>query len=130
MKKKNPNISNKNAIAELTRQTGIGISTIRKILYEYNNTGAVKSPNKRKRRLSFTDKIDECDKNAIRRKVHEFYRNKELPTLEKVLKIVNADEDLPNFKRTMFYLLLKELNFVYTTRHRNSILTERNDLII
>lgn len=130
LKKDNQEISNKDAVTQLAEQTGFGITSIKKILSEYKNTGAVTSPNKRKRCLSFREKIDECDKNAIRRKVHGFYINKELPTLNKVLQAVNADEDLPNFKRSTFHLLLKDLNFAYTTRHRNSILTEREDLII
>ncbi|XP_029659120.1 uncharacterized protein LOC115233052 [Formica exsecta] len=56
--------------------------------------------------------------------------NKELPTLAKVLRAVNNDENLPNFKRTNFWKLLKDLNFVFIGRRRNSVLTERDDLIL
>lgn len=130
LKEDNPKILNKDAVTHLAEQTGIGITSIKKTLLEYKNTGAVTSPNKKKHRLSFKEKVDEFDKNAIRKKVHEFYINKELPTFNKILQAVNADEDLPNFKRSTFHLLLKELNFTYTTQSRNSILIEKEDLII
>jgi len=100
----------------LIEQSGIGINSIRKTLQEYTKTGTVTFPNRRKRRLSFKEKIDEFDKSAIRKKVHKFYMNKELPTLDKILHAVNADENLRNFKRTTFYSLIKELNFIYATR--------------
>lgn len=124
--KENQKIFEKDAVTQLKEQTGFGMYSIRKILSEYKRTGRVKSPNTTKHRLSFKEKIDEYDKNVIRRKVHEFYFNNDLPTLNKVLQAVNADENLPNFKRTTFYSLLKELNFTYINR----ILTEKDDLIV
>ncbi|EZA49329.1 hypothetical protein X777_12359 [Ooceraea biroi] len=130
LNEKNPNILRKDVVAKVVEETGIGSTTIRNTLMEYEAAGTVTSPNKKKRRLSFKEKIDECDKNAIRRKVHEFYMKEELPTLQKVLQAVNDDENLPNYKRSTFHLLLKELQFTFTIRHCNSILTEREDLII
>ncbi|KAL6446087.1 hypothetical protein ACFW04_001027 [Cataglyphis niger] len=130
LKKDKPHILNKDAITQLAEQTGIGISSIKKTLLEYKHTGAVTSPNKKKHRLTFKEKVDEFDKSAIRRKVHEFYINRDLPTFSKVLQAVNIDKDLPNFKRSIFHLLLKELNFTYTTRPHDSILIEKEDFII
>ncbi|XP_012216994.1 uncharacterized protein [Linepithema humile] len=130
LKKENPKILNKDAVAQLAKETGIGACSIKNILLQYKRTGAISTPNKQKRRLTFKEKIDEFDKSTIRRKVHEFYFNDELPTLNKVLQAVNADENLPNFKRSTFHLLLKELNFTYTCRHHHRILTEREDLIV
>jgi len=131
LKKDNPKILNNDAITQLAEQTDSGLCSIKKTLLEYKNTDAVISPNKKNHHLSFKEKIDEFHKNAIRRKVHEFYFNKELPTLNKVLQAVNADKNLPNFKRSTLHLLL---NFTYTTSHSNSILredliSERKDLI-
>lgn len=126
----NPDILERDAAAQLAKETGISNHTVRDVVCEYKKTGVVTSPNRKKRRLSIKDKIDDYDKNAIRKKIHEFYRNKQLPTLDKVLQTVNADENLPNFKHTTFYSLLKELNYIYIKGHRNSILTEREDLIL
>ncbi|XP_066596594.1 uncharacterized protein [Prorops nasuta] len=130
MLEENPKITNIVMINKLSEQTGFGLSSVKNIILEYKRTGEIKSPNKKKMRMSIKDKIDEFDKNAIRRKVHGFYFNRELPTLDKVLQAVNEDNDLPDFKRTTFYKLLKDLNFSYVKRERNSILTEREDLIV
>lgn len=130
LKEESPEICKKEAHAILSKRTGVGISTVQKTLLEYERTGNVTSPNKKKPRITCNQKVDECDRNAIRRKVHEFYMNKELPTLPKVLRAVNNDENLPNFKRTNFWKLLEDLNFVFISRRRNSVLTERDDLIL
>ncbi|XP_071632141.1 uncharacterized protein [Temnothorax longispinosus] len=128
--KDNPAILMKDIIKQLSEHTGIGTRTIKKTLLEYEKTGTVTSPNTKKRRLTFKEKIDDIDKSAIRRKVHEFYTNEKCPTLRTVLQAVNTDENLPNFKRSTFHSLLKELYFTCTTRLRRSILTEREDLIV
>lgn len=130
LKAENPNITKREAHTILSQRTGFGIYSIKNTLLQYEKTGGVTSPNKSKHRVSKLQLVDEFDRNAIRRKIHQFYFNKELPTLQKVLRAINDDEDLPNFKRTSFWRLLKELNFVFVTRQRNSVLTERDDLIV
>lgn len=47
-----------------------------------------------------------------------------------MLQVVNDDHDLPNLSRTSFQRLLKEMQFEYTKRNRNSALTEREDLVL
>ncbi|KAJ8894893.1 hypothetical protein PR048_000200 [Dryococelus australis] len=58
--------------------------------------------------------------NAVRRKVYWFYFRNELPTVDKVLAVVNNDLDLSSFPRTTLYHLLKELHFKYIRRGRDS----------
>lgn len=68
---------------------------------------------------------------AIRRKVHTFFFNNELPTLDKILAAVNDDESLPDFSRSTLYKLLKEvLKFKYLKRNRKSGLIEQNEIIV
>lgn len=74
--------------------------------------------------------IDDFDKNAIRRKVHQFFFRNEIPTVDSVLREVNADNDLPKFKRTTFYKLLKKLNFKFEKRGRKSLLIDRDEITI
>jgi transposase len=126
----NPDIKYDQLVKELAAECGIGKTTIQKIISEYNSKKTISSPKMTKTRKSISEKIDDFDKNAIRQKVHSFWRNHELPTLEKIVQSVNEDESLPTLKRTTMYHLLKELNFVYTKRQRNSILMEREDLIL
>lgn len=131
LKVENPRITKSEAYSILSKKTGYGKSSIKKTLLHYETTGTVESPNKKKQRIPINQLVDELDRCAIRRKVHQFFINKELPNLSKVLQAVNNDENLPNFKRTTFWKLLKdELNFTFISRQGNSILTERDDLII
>ncbi|XP_060875351.1 uncharacterized protein LOC132948737 [Metopolophium dirhodum] len=116
-------------ITHISENLGIGYHTVRKTISEYNTTKCVKSPNRKRQKPGIVDKIDEFDKNAIRRKVHSFWFNKELPTIPKLLSAINEDETLPNIKKTSLGIVLKSLNFKYTKRQRNSFLLERSDLV-
>lgn len=82
-------------------------------------------------RLSIREKADDFERNVIRRKVHDFWVKREVPTLDKILKSVNSDEQITNtYSRTNLYRLLKDLNFEYTKRGRNSALIERDDIVV
>lgn len=118
------------AYATLSRKTGFSESTIQRTVQEYERTGTVISPNMKRHCSSSIQNVSEFERTAIRRKVHEFYLSKTTPTIAKILQAVNNDKDLPNFKQTTFWKLLKELNFEFVERRRNSVLTEREDLIL
>lgn len=62
--------------------------------------------------------------------MHEFWFQKQLPTLDKILKAVNEDPDLNTYKRSTLHSLLRDLNFVYVKRGRNSALIERDDIVL
>lgn len=110
--------------------TGVSKASVFRVMREYTNCGVLNSPKKTKLRKRVLDDIDDFDRNAIRRKVHEFFFRNELPTINKVLKVVNDDPDLPTLKRTTFYYLLKELNFTYSRRGRDSTLIDKNEIIV
>lgn len=113
----------------MSQETGIGQRTISMTLSEYRRKGTISSPNRKKVRPKLTEKVNELDKNAIRRKIHGFWHRKEFPTFEKVMASINDDPSLSNFSRSSLQLLLKDLNFVYTKIKRNNALTERGDIV-
>lgn len=108
---------------------GIGLNKVQTTVSEYNRIKTVTSPNRKRKRAGVVEKIDDFDKKVIQRKVHSFWLNKELPTVAKVLTAINEDNTLPNMKETSLRKVLKSLNFKFTKRQRNSILTERRDLL-
>lgn len=116
-------------IVEISKSSGIGQRTIQTTLSEYKNHGTVSSPIKTKTRPTILDKIDDFDKNAIRQKIHGFWRNREVPTISKMLTAINEDQTLPNLRRSSFQKVLKDLQFEYVKKNRNSALLEREDLI-
>ncbi|KAL4715450.1 hypothetical protein ACJJTC_015353 [Scirpophaga incertulas] len=95
-------------VAKKTVETaGVHISTeSHKVLKEQKLNKRVSSPSPVTKRLTIVDKLDELELNGIRRKVHQFYFNNEPPTKE-VLRVVNEDDSLPNFKRSTFQKVLK-----------------------
>jgi len=117
-------------LLEISKSTGIGQRTVQTTLAEYKNKGTVSSPNKKKIRPTILEKVDDFDKNAIRQKIHSFWFNREVPTISKMLIAINEDETLPTLKRSSFQKILKELQFVYVKKCRNSVLLERDDLVV
>lgn len=116
-------------ITNISKTTGIGYHTVRKTIAEYKTTKCVKLPNRKRQKPGVVDKIDDFDKNANRRKVHSFWLNREILTLQKILIAINKDETMSNLKKTSLRIILKSLKFKFTKRKRNSILTERRDIV-
>lgn len=52
-------------VKSMSKEIGIGQRTISTTLSEYKNNGTFSSPNKKKVRLTITDKIDDFDKNML-----------------------------------------------------------------
>lgn len=109
---------------------GIGVASVYRILKDYKEHGEISSPVTTKPRPTFSDKIDDFTKSAIRKKVHAFFIKGELPTVKKVLSDINEDDTLPNFKRTTFQKILKHLKFKYIKRQRNNALIDRDDIVL
>ncbi|XP_011692512.1 PREDICTED: uncharacterized protein LOC105452789 isoform X2 [Wasmannia auropunctata] len=130
IKKAAPEMLKKQIVTLLSEESGVSNNSIKKILLEYKRTGGILIPN-RKRCRRFKDKSDdEVNKKAIRRKIHEFYMNNIFPTTVRILQALSDDKKLLNFKRSTFYLLMKELNFTFTFTNQGHILTETQDLVI
>jgi transposase/DNA-directed RNA polymerase subunit H (RpoH/RPB5) len=127
---RNPAILLSDIVSNTACATGVSERSVYRVIREYKTIHELKSPKKSKPRKKLIENIDDFDKNAIRRKVHEFYFRNELPTIDKVMAIVNEDEDLPTFRRTTFYKLLKDMNFKYVRRGRDSTLIDRDDIVI
>ncbi|CAI6359748.1 unnamed protein product [Macrosiphum euphorbiae] len=124
-----PDIKYENLVTKLSAACGIGILTVKNTISEYKRTGKVSSPLNNKKRRTVIDKVDEYDISAIRQKIHEFWFRREIPTLAKIIRVVNDDPDLPNITRSSFQRLLKSMQFEYTKRDKNIALTEREDLV-
>ncbi|RVE40784.1 hypothetical protein evm_014566, partial [Chilo suppressalis] len=109
---------------------GVSENTVYKIIKEQKETNTLKSPVKKRARLSTVDKLDELDKCAIRRKVHSIYLNNEYPTLDKIITLCEADEDIPVFKRTTLHKILHELGFDFNKQDSRKLLVEREDIVL
>ncbi|XP_076179541.1 uncharacterized protein LOC143152859 [Ptiloglossa arizonensis] len=126
----NPTMLINDIVKKAATIAGVCRSTVYRVLREFKRTRTLSIPKEKRTRDTTIDSIDDLDKNAIRRKVHEFYMNNEIPTAEKVLKVVNDDNDVPNVNRAILYKLLKILNFQYARRGRSSMLFDREEIVV
>jgi hypothetical protein len=81
----------------------------------------LRTPEKHRKVTYHTDryvKYDDFVRSAMRRKARSSILQNIPPTLSAVLEKVNDDEQLPNFKRTTFYALMKEIGFNYEKRSK------------
>lgn len=117
-------------IKTLSSICGIGQTTIKKTLSEYRSTGHVTSKNITRSKKQLLDKLNIIDLQGIRQKVHSFWLKRELPTLDKILKLVNDDSKIINTTRSSLHRLLITMQFTYTEIKKHSVLTEKDSLII
>lgn len=96
--------------------------------------GKVVTPRKIRRKVEYKtsrkQKYDGFVVGVIRKIVHSFFAKNVPPTLSAVLEQVNKEADIPQFKRTTLWRLLKENGFCFQKRQKQSLLLERDDLIL
>lgn len=120
-------------VKKTSEATSTSVRSVYKFRKEEGHGNVVtprKTPRKVEYRTSRKKKYDGFVVGAIRRIVHSFFASNTPPTLSGILKKVNEDADLPNFSRTTLWRLLKENGFCYEKRKRQSLLIERDDLIV
>ncbi|KAF0714882.1 DDE 3 domain-containing protein [Aphis craccivora] len=115
---------------ELSKELAIGATTISTTITEYNTTKRVISPSKTRVKKTFHETFNEFHRNAVRRHVHSFWFKREIPTVDKIHHAVSNDNSLPTILRTNLYRLLKEMDFKYSKRSRNSALTEKTEIVL
>lgn len=115
---------------ELSKELAIGATKISTTITEYNTTKRVISPSKTRVKTTFHETLNEFHRNAVRRHVHSFWFKREIPTVDKIHHAVSNDNSLPKISRTNLYRLLKEMDFKYSKRSRNSALTEKTEIVL
>ncbi|XP_027850809.2 uncharacterized protein LOC114130114 [Aphis gossypii] len=156
-----PRLTYRQRLFKLSILLGIGQVTIQRTLSEYRNYGTVSQPkktknkpkkvtvsqpnktknrpkivtvlqpNRIKNRPKIVNKIDEFGKNAIRLKIHDFWRNREVPIISKILIAINEDPMLPNLNQRSLVKVLKNLKFecLKMRKTRKNVPLEKENLI-
>lgn len=127
----NPANTIDNIVEMSSRIMGYGKSTVYRVLKEEKSTNCLTSPKPRRggrKKLGKVD-LDECFRNAVRRMVHSFFLNKQIPTLDKVLQAITDDPDLPTISRNKLWKLLHELNFKFEKVGRQSVLIDSDEIV-
>lgn len=116
------------SVEKCSQMTGVSARTIYRILRENRLKGSVASAKTPPGRP--IKKVDDDIKYAIRRKLHSYFFQNKIPTIDKLLADINNDNDLPNFSRSKFWKILKELNIRYLKRNRKSHLIEKTEIVM
>ncbi|XP_011554813.3 uncharacterized protein LOC105386028 [Plutella xylostella] len=123
-----PSASHNEICKTVASSMGVSWTSIYRVISEKKTNANLRSPKKKKTRLTVCDKIDDFTKCAIRRIIHSFFLRNEIPTLDKVLSKIEEDGSLGSFKRTSLHLIIREIGFKFSKRCRNSMLTDRDDI--
>lgn len=127
LKHQNPLYSVDTVVEMCSQMTGVSKTSIYKLRCE-RKSGAVKPPIPSSGRK--TVPIDEDYKLVIRRTVHSFYFNKEIPTIDKILGALKQDQNMsPTISRKKLWKTLKQMNFSWEKQNRKSLLIEKDEII-
>lgn len=119
----------KDIVIKTSEIMGTSVPTVYSVLKEYKTTHRVRSPTQPAVKPKKIDSLDDMDLSGIRRKVHHFFFNNEMPTIKKVLESVNSDDSLPTLSMNVMYQVLKKLGFEYTKRSRKSMLIDKPEIV-
>lgn len=80
---------------KVSDETGVSKTTVYRIIHEYKKKNQELSPPKtnKNRAAYILNNVEDFHKSVIWRKVHDFFFLNELPTIDKVLSVVNEDSD-------------------------------------
>lgn len=109
-----------NIMDRMQLATGIEQTKIRRILKKSGKSVSRNASNK--------INLDDFDRKAILRKVHDFYRRKEFPTLDKLLIVVKQDLNFCG-GRTSLWRVLKSMGFKFKKQDGRKFLVERPEIV-
>jgi len=109
----------------LSKELEISQRTISTTISKYEKL----KKNKKKIRGNINDKIDESEKSAIRRIIHSFWFENQIPTFDKIYLNVRAYKELPNFTKSTLYSLIRKHMGFERAKGTNAVV-EKNDTIL
>lgn len=127
LKFQNPDWSVDHSVEVCSNMTGVSKTSVYNIRRQEKSSDLRSEPasssGRKKRQLT------DDEKTIIRRKVHSFYFNKEIPTLEKIILALREDESAPQLSKTQLHKVLHELNFCWEKFNRKSILIDKQEIV-
>ncbi len=111
-----------NIMSRLSVATGIPHRSLYRII-------ADPVPGCKKRKKSHSVELDDFDQQAIIRKIHDFYRRKEFPTLDKLLVVLRKDIGFTG-SRTTLWRIVKQLGFKYKKQCGRKFLIEKPEIVM
>lgn len=115
---------------EISKELGIGVSTVSKTITLYNRFKIVVSPNRLRIRTPSLNAFENSEKNTVRRHIHNIWLKREIPTVDKIYQVISNDGSLPTISRARLFNFLKDMGFRYSQRSVNAAITEKNKIVV
>lgn len=116
------------AVKRIAKNMLVSESSVYNVLREFKEYKDLRQPKIAKKR--YLEVVNDIDRNFVRKSVHDFYFRNDLPTVDKVLEVVNSAFSPPPYRKTQFYKLLKELNFQAILTGSGSVLVDKEEVIV
>ena len=122
-------------LESVTKRTAMAMQvserTVFRVQRQVNVVGDVHSPTKKGKKSgsgSAQQETDNCQEGVIRRRIHRFYTDRELETMDKLILALQQDIDYSYSKQTLLKTV-KKMGFKYTTRNKKTALYEQHKII-
>lgn len=125
--------SSDEVIEKTSKATEVPVNTVKKIKRQASECGHVpfSSPAHPRKRLRVRGKLDNFEKEVIRKEILSFYERGELPTLSGLLERVKQDPVKFEGGRTTLWKIVRDLGFRYKkVTSGRAILMEREDIVV
>lgn len=125
--------SSTEVLQKTVRATQVSEKTVQRIVRQGSECAPnpISSPVYRAKKLRVRDKLDNFDKECIRKEVLSFYDRGEIPTVDALLEKIR--EEPVNFEggTTTLWKIMREIGFKYgKVRSGRAILMERDDIVV
>ncbi|KAG0714021.1 hypothetical protein GWK47_014949 [Chionoecetes opilio] len=120
-------------IKKTAKATEVPVNSVKNIKRQSSECGheLFCSPVHHAKRLRVRGKLDNFEKECIRKEILSFYERGELPTLDAVLERVQEDPVAFEGRRTTLWKAVKEMGFRYKkVTSGRAILVEREDIVV
>ena len=123
-----------NVLDRVADALDIGRNTVSRITREKygahdTEENKLSTPNKKRTKKASVTDVDSFAADAIRNHIYNYYQNKELPTLLKLVKSLK-DADLFTGSPTSLWRLLKDIGFQFKKVNKRKIIMERGDIAL
>lgn len=125
--------SSTDIIEKTAKATNVSSKTVRRVIQQASESGPnpFTSPVYKKRTQPVRDKLDDFDKECIRREILAFYERGEVPTLRELLKKVKEEPVSYTGGETTLRTIVREIGFKYSkVGSGRAIIMEKGDIVV
>ncbi|KAK4320060.1 hypothetical protein Pmani_009049 [Petrolisthes manimaculis] len=125
--------SSAEVLEKTAKATNVSVKTVRRVQRQASecDPNPITSPVYHPKKLRVRIKLDDFDKECIRKEVLSFYERGEIPTVDALLERVREEPVKFEGGKTTLWKVIREIGFKYAkVRSGRAILMEREDIVV